>query len=542
MRHRTAILAVALLLWGALASWADEPPSGGVKFVPPRVETGPTSVEDLLRQAATLEQQQRWSEALQIYQDAQRAYPDNHEVGDRRVIAQIHFDVNRRCADQHFQQALSRSTTAQALATYSDVIHKVQTYYVIQPDWKSMVRLGASDLQIALQHPNFVQRYAGDLSAERAAEVAAQLPTWIAAARIEDAQDAYRITQQLAVRLHEQAGVSQVATIYEMIFGLVQALDPYSAYMTDSQYRETMSQIEGNFVGLGVELKTLPGQLVVVSVIPNGPAYAAGLQSGDLILSADGVSVEQTGSEVVADALRGAEGSSCELVVQRDLKAYRASVVRRHVEIPSLSDTRMLDPDAGIAYIRIGSFQRTTIRDFDQAMARLYQQGMRQLVLDLRGNPGGLLTAGVEVADRFISQGIIVATHGRNPMEDFVHHAHPSNTWRIPLVVLIDENSASAAEILAAAIADHKAGRIVGNRSYGKGSVQGIFPLSVGGGLRLTTAKFYAPSGRAIQNSGVTPDVEVTSLSKPATGAPTDSQTDGALAVAVQTLKSTQSR
>ena len=543
MRHRNALLAVIALLCGVAVARTDESAlPGQVQFVPPGATVRNASIEELLRQAASLEQEHRWSEALQIYQDAQRAFPDNNEVGQRRVVAQIHFDVNRRCADQHFQQAVARGTAAQALATYADVIHKVQTYYVVTPDWKAIVRMGAADLQVALQHPTFLQRNAQGISAERAAQAASHLQSWIESARVENGQDAYLVTKQLAASLQEQLGVSQVATVYEMIFGLVQALDPYSAYMTDSQYSETMAQIEGNFVGLGVELKTLPRQLVVVSVIPNGPAYAAGLQSGDLILSADGVNVEQAGSEVVADALRGTEGSTCELVVQRDQQSYRAAVVRRHIEIPSVSEVQLVDSAAGIGYIKIGSFQRTTTRDFDQAMARLRQQGMTRLILDLRGNPGGLLTAGVEIADRFIAQGVIVATHGRNPMEDFVHHAHATNTWRIPLVVLIDENSASASEILAAAIADHKAGRIIGTRSYGKGSVQGIFPLSVGGGLRLTTAKFYSPSGRAIQNAGVAPDVEVTSLAKPAHGAPLNPESDGALAVAVQSLKSTQSR
>ena len=158
---------------------------------------------------------------------------------------------------------------------------------------------------------------------------------------------------------------------------------------------------------------------------------------------------------------------------------------------------------------------------------------MRSLIVDVRGNPGGLLTSSVEIADRFVSSGVIVSTQGRNPMEDFTHRAQASNTWRVPLVVLIDENSASASEIFAAAIRDHKRGTIVGHQSYGKGSVQGIFPLNVsGGGVRLTTAKFYSPKGTAISQVGVKADVIVQEVAK--TDGTTDSDDDAALRIGIQ--------
>ena len=164
-------------------------------------------------------------------------------------------------------------------------------------------------------------------------------------------------------------------------------------------------------------------------------------------------------------------------------------------------------------------FQKTTSRDLDAALWKLHREGMRSLIIDLCGNPGGLLTSSVEVADKFVNDGIIVSTRGRNALEDFNYTAHKAGTWHVPLVVLIDENSASASEIFAGAIRDHRRGVLVGRRSYGKGSVQGIFPLGLAGsGVRLTTAKFYSPNGHPISHVGVQPDIQVRVAAKPAPG------------------------
>jgi len=177
------------------------------------------------------------------------------------------------------------------------------------------------------------------------------------------------------------------------------------------------------------------------------------------------------------------------------------------VNVPSLEDVKIVDSDFGIAYVRLPAFQKTTSRDLESALWELHRKGMRSLVLDLRGNPGGLLTASVEVADKFLTKGNIVSTRGRSKQEDFNYQAHYGGTWRVPLVVLIDGDSASASEIFASAIKDNNRGLLIGDRSYGKGSVQGIFPLGyAGSGIRLTTAKFFSPKGQAISHHGVMPD------------------------------------
>ncbi len=180
----------------------------------------------------------------------------------------------------------------------------------------------------------------------------------------------------------------------------------------------------------------------------------------------------------------------------------------------------MLDARQGVGYLRLTCFQKTTRRDLEAALWQLHREGMKSLVVDLRGNPGGLLITAVEVVELFVDHGVIVSTHGRSAQEDFTYTSHGQATWQTPLVVLIDQDSASAAEIFAGAIRDHHRGTLVGVRSFGKGSVQGIFPLeSSEAGLRLTTAKFYSPNGHPYARVGVEPDVQVRQAARPIDGA-----------------------
>jgi carboxyl-terminal processing protease len=241
------------------------------------------------------------------------------------------------------------------------------------------------------------------------------------------------------------------------------------------------------------------------------------LRAGERIVAVDGATMKALTPDKAADLLKGPEGSTVQLdVADADGGTRRLTLTRQRVELPSIEDARIIDADYGVAYLRLPTFQKTTNADLNEALWGLYREGMKSLIIDVRGNPGGLLDSSVEVADKFITDGKIVSTRGRNAREDSDRIANRYNTWRVPLVVLIDRNSASASEIFAAAIRDSRRGVVVGERSYGKGSVQGIFPLSSAkAGLRLTTAKFYSPTGQAIAHAGVTPDVTVQTAEKP---------------------------
>ena len=479
------------------------------------VDNDPQTPQQVVRQGDLLESQGQWGEALNLYQHAVRKFPADSNIKTRRSVARIHYDLQRRYADRSFIATIKETDANKASGVYSEVLLKVQSYYVDSPNWADLASYGLTSLEVALMSDDFQRINLPGITSDKIRETILATRKRLESARVNNRQDAHSVATQTAQFLQSKIGLAPQATMYEFTCGAISALDPYSAFMSSNQYGETMSQIEGNFVGLGVELRTHSDHLEIVSVIRGGSAFQGGIQDGDRIIAVDHQTVQQYGSDRVADLMRGPEGSEVSVTIDRGNGPQVVKLQRRRVEIPSIENVSIVDPNAGVGYIKLTNFQKTTVRDFDAALWKLSRQGMRSLIVDVRGNPGGLLNASVEIADRFISQGVIVQTRGRNPMENYIHRANEENTWRVPLVVLVDENSASASEIFAAAIRDHARGLIVGERSYGKGSVQGIFPLNIsGGGVRLTTAKFYSPTDQAINEVGVAADIELHQVAK----------------------------
>lgn len=496
------------------------------------------SADSVLTQGALLESQGQWGEALTLYQQALKDNPDDRPLKTKRAVARIHFDLDRRYSDTSFVKTISTTDVNTAMNVYAEVLLKIQSYYVDQPNWADLASYGLTSLEVALMSPEFRRVNLPSVSESQVRTIIIETRERLAATTVNNRHDAYMVANNTAKHLQTTIGLCSQATMYEFVCGAISALDPYSAFMSSNQYSETMSQIEGNFVGLGVELRTHPDHLEIVSVIPGGSADQGGIVKGDKIIAVDNRDVDQTGGERSADMMRGPEGTFVAITIDRGQGRQTVSLERRRVEIPSVDQVGIVDKQSGVGYIRLTNFQKTTARDFDAALWQLQRDGMRSLIVDVRGNPGGLLSASVEVADRFVGNGIIVSTRGRNPMEDFTHRASIDSTWRVPLVVLVDENSASASEIFAAAIRDHQRGTIVGHQSYGKGSVQGIFPLSVsGGGLRLTTAKFYSPTGQPISQIGVKADITVHETAR--AGVEDQANSDVGLRVGIQTARRT---
>lgn len=474
-----------------------------------------SDIDSVLRNGRSLESDGRWGEALGVYQSALKLNPKNELLKTRRAVSRIHYDLDRRYSDASFIQSVDSTDGATAASVYAEVLLKIQSYYVDEPDWAELASYGLTSLEVALLSKDFRAKHLPNITAEQVQQQIMQNRAVADKTIVNTRHEAYQFASTIARSLEQRVGLRSQAVTYEFICGAISALDPYSAFMSNNQYTETMSQIEGNFVGLGVELRTHSNELEIVSVIPGGSADMGGLVKGDRIMAVDQQLVDTVGSERAADMLRGTEGSFVTLTIDRGNGAKAMTLERKRVEIPSVDQVSIVDAQNGVGYIRLTNFQKTTARDFDAALWKLHRKGMRSLIVDVRGNPGGLLSASVEVADRFVTKGVIVSTRGRNTLENYTHRANLERTWRVPLVVLVDENSASASEIFAAAICDHKRGKIVGSRSYGKGSVQGIFPLTVaGGGVRLTTAKFFSPTGRAISEAGVTADFDVVQQGK----------------------------
>ena len=467
---------------------------------------------------ARLERERRWSDALTHYEDANRHHPNQPDILKKLSLARAHYDVCRRYSDSSFAATLQGLSQQDAIGVYDEVLLKINTHFVHQPNWQELFNRGRNSLEVALTEAPFIQRNLAKLSPQEVAALKQELRRLADTAVISDRRRAIDTVHSIAANLQQKFGLQAPAVILEFTCGATGSLDEYSSFLTSTQMEEVFSQIEGNFVGLGVELKTEPTGLNIVNVITIGPAFEAGIRAGDRIVSVDGKTPQQVSSDTLADMLRGEEGSQVRVeVTGKDGQTRSLVIARRRVEVPSVDEIKMIDEEYHIGYFKITSFQKTTPRDVDAALWKLHEQGMRSLVIDLRGNPGGLLKAAVDIADKFVMDGMIVATRGRSPREDFDHKGQVVGTWRVPLVLLMDHDSASASEILAGAIQDHRRGSIVGEKSYGKGSVQGIFPLTTTGvGVRLTTAKWYTPAGQPISGHGVTPDVAVRTAAKPA--------------------------
>lgn len=521
------LILAACAVWATLfstATLAQITRSPEPVFVAPELPPE-SSMDTVYAEGARLESLGRWGEAVTHYEEALRDHPDDDSLHRRGDLAKLHFSLERRYSDRSYLQSLQSLNSQQAAALYLELARKINTHYVTAPPWQNLAARGATAIELALAEPEFCTANNVTLSAEQLARLRRDLYQLISGRPVAGPDDLAQLAAEAARLIESCCGLRQSATLLEFTTAAAGGLDEYSAYLTADQLRDVYSQIEGNFVGLGVELKADRGALLIVHVIPGSPAERAGIVDGDRIVAVDGRTTAELSTDEAAAMLSGEEGSSVRVVAETQGQRRELVVRREHVEVPSLEDVRIVDAAfsaekglnltaeqlaAGVAYVHIPAFQKTTSRDLDAALWELHGKGMRSLVLDLRGNPGGLLTAAVEVADKFLQQGGIVSTRGRSPQEDFNYQAHYGGTWRVPLAVLIDGDSASASEIFAAAIKDNQRGEIVGERSYGKGSVQGIFPLGYGGaGVRLTTALFFSPNGQKISKNGVTPRIEV---------------------------------
>jgi carboxyl-terminal processing protease len=295
------------------------------------------------------------------------------------------------------------------------------------------------------------------------------------------------------------------------ISGMLRTLDPHSSYLNPDAYKELQVETKGSFGGIGIEITIRDGVLTVVSPIEGTPAYDLGIQAGDQILRVDGESTKEMTLMEAVKKMRGPKGTNVVLTIMREefTKPQDFVITRATIAIKSVR-SKTLEP--GYGYIRLSQFQSSTARDLRKEITELEKENkpLKGLILDLRNNPGGLLDQAVKVSDEFLNEGLIVYTGGRLKSQDMRFEAHMNTRpHSYPVVVLVNEGSASAAEIVAGALQDHKRAVIVGVKTFGKGSVQTVMPLRNGGALRLTTALYYTPSGRSIQAKGIDPDIVV---------------------------------
>ncbi len=299
--------------------------------------------------------------------------------------------------------------------------------------------------------------------------------------------------------------------IYGALKGMLSSLDPYSQFLDPDTYKEMKVTTGGEFGGIGIEISIRDNLLTVISPIAGTPAYRIGIKAYDRILKIDDESTKDITLIEAVKKMRGKPGEPVKLTILREgaSRLLEFNIVRDIIKIESIKEAEIIEDKIG--YIQIVEFQEHTKRDLDKALKKLEAQGMKGLIIDLRNNPGGLLTVAVEIADFFLPEGkLIVSTKGKNSAQNLVFKSHKTSAHLdYPIVILINEGSASGSEIVAGALRDNKRALLLGAKTFGKGSVQTIIPLSDGSAVRLTTSKYYLPGGESIHEEGIVPDIEV---------------------------------
>lgn len=309
--------------------------------------------------------------------------------------------------------------------------------------------------------------------------------------------------------------------------GMLNSLDPHSGYMTPEAYKDLQVETKGEFGGLGIQIGMKDNILTVIAPIEDTPAFRAGIKAGDKILKIDNESTRDMTIHDAVSKMRGPKGTKVTIHIFREgwKDTQPFTITREIIKIKSVKPKMLED---GIAYIKLTQFQEGTSKDLAQALEKLSKEGMKSLILDLRNDPGGLLNSAVDVTDQFLPKGkLVVYIKGRKgeKIEYFTEGRSKAYT-DIPMVVLVNQGSASASEIVAGALKDWNRAIIIGTQTFGKGSVQSVVPLSNGAGLRLTTAKYYTPKGTSIQGVGITPDIVVKIESKTAKAHPVTREKD----------------
>ena len=332
-------------------------------------------------------------------------------------------------------------------------------------------------------------------------------------------QDARALADVLERVKHDYVNpVDDHQLLQAAIRGMVSSLDPYSAYLAGEDYDEVKILSTGEYSGVGIEVSMEDEEVVVVSPFEGSPAAAAGIHSGDVIATIDGVPVNTTTLADTIGRMRGKEGTTVKIGILREGSAepLQFTLKRSRVELHSVR-SELLEP--GMGYVRISQFSESTGDDLDAALKDLRKRNgapLKGLVLDLRNNPGGVLEAAVSVSDTFLDSGVIVTAKGRTPESKFEMDATPGDALNgAPIVVLINGGSASAAEIVAGALKDNHRAKLMGRTTFGKGSVQTVIPLSGDRALKLTTSLYYTPSGISINHRGIAPDIELERDPKP---------------------------
>jgi carboxyl-terminal processing protease len=471
----------------------------------------PARQGELLRQAQQSEQQGHWAKACECYEQLLAKDRTLTDVKDRYLQCLRRAQQVKRHQDATFRQQVLDLPLHRALEVYGEILTKLNSHYVdrAKVEMPLLFKQGLEELRCALGEESFCQEYLPGSSPEVIRQFREQLPSAWGNSLARRPQDVQAQARDLALAAQRSLGLKPSATVLELACGACSGLDEYTAYLTPGQYEEISASLKGEIVGIGIEVSVDDLRLVISQVLPGSPAEAAGLKAGDRIVRINKSLTQHLPAEAAAEQLRGEAGSLVELeVATPGADAPRVlKLTRQAIAVTSVSEPRFLaNREAGMAYLQIVGFQDTTLQELDTAIAKLQMAGVKVLILDLRGNAGGLFDVAVKVVERFMTQGVIVSTRGQLRIYNTTYEAHGPGSLAVPLVVLVDGETASSAEMVAGALKDNQRGTLVGQTTFGKGTIQKVRRLtSVAAGLRITVARFYSPLGHSFSGTGVVP-------------------------------------
>jgi len=444
--------------------------------------------------------------------------PDGQQDDDKAVIDEL---ITMRYQNPTTARVIRMMGGGQSVQLFSEVSQLIDERALHPTSYDLRVRRALRNLTIALDNRAFMYSLGLTADSPEIDEFRNTLHRMADSDPVRNHQQAVNLLNKVMAQAQVKKWLTPAALGFEFTNASIDTLDKFSALepldpaLQHDTEKEALASdgLDEEIVGIGLEVREHTEGLIVIKPLRGGPAAEAGIEPGDIIRNIDDRDIR--GMRIVnsMDLLRGPNGSQMKLRIDHDGDDEREVVLtRRIVRVWTVNDTKILS-GTGVGYFSLSRFARSSTAEVDETLNRLHRDGMKSLILDLRGDPGGLLTTCIEISDRFVPCGIIVSTKGRLSADNMVQTATYERTWSVPLVVLIDGDSASASEIFAAAIQENKRGIIVGTHSYGKGTVQTHLPLSsIRGNLRLTTARFYSPSGRTIAGTGVIPDVDVEDL------------------------------
>lgn len=453
--------------------------------------------------------------ALVAYEEVRLTAARPTEVVAERIRrCRARLAVDHRWADEDLRRAAGEMKQSRGLGLFREVAKTVHNNFVDDVSYRDLLLAGLDNLTAAMASDTFGEQFELDVSKREAfASALDHLREELAAENGLNSFTARHYVRRACEENRKTVALPDGVIISEFIFGAVEHMDAYSAYLTPAMYSTLIDDLDGHLVGLGIEVRRDAGRLQIVTVFDGGPASKAGMQSGDLILAVDGQKIADAGMDRVVKLLRGTKGSHVKVTLERSDEPLTLDIVRDRLDIPSVRGVRRIGSRRDIGYLHIVTFQKNTGAEVARALDDLERGGpMAGLVIDLRDNPGGLLNAAVDVCSLLLPEGKVVSTRGRGFGQS---RSYRVSHWRfeshdVPLVVLVDGTSASASEIVAAALKDHRRATLVGSRTFGKGIVQSVLPVELGqSAVYLTTARFYSPKGTSFHAIGIEPDVRV---------------------------------